>query len=292
MRHRSIPRLLLSLFLAGAALPALADDVYLTNGKVFEGVIAEVTETAVRIRMPGGELSLARSQVLRVETGDSGFAEFLRRKAALGKAAGAAEWLGLARWARASGLDQGAREAALRAADLDPHLQGLAPLLRGMGYELDEQLDRWIPYDDSMRRRGFVLADGEWITREEHRQLTRAREEDFARRRAEREAADAARRTELVLQLAEAQLYREVARSTEPVYSGVPLAYGYGFPYVVIPGFVVDPHVDPHVSLPDPPGTLHHVPGQLPQAKPGSGRFIHVPGSILPSGAARSSGRR
>jgi DNA-binding transcriptional ArsR family regulator len=284
MQLRSILRLLLPLLLI-APLRLAADDVYLTNGKTFEGVIAEVSETSVRIRMPGGEISLPRSQVLRVEKQDSGFAEYLRRKQALGAGAPAAAWLDLARWARANELEQGAREAALRAAEIDPSLPGLGKVLRGMGYVLDEQAGRWMPYAESMRRRGFVLADGEWITREEHRELVRAREEELARHRAEREAASAARRAELVLQIAETQLYREAIRATAPVYPVGPVTYGYGFPLVVIPGFIVDPHPAPHD-----PGTPRHVPGQLPQGRSGSGRLLHVPGSLLPNDSARSSG--
>ena len=47
------------------AVPALADDVYLVNGRKFEGVIAETAGSQVRIRMQGGVLSLPKDQVLR-----------------------------------------------------------------------------------------------------------------------------------------------------------------------------------------------------------------------------------
>src|SRR6185436_6790936 len=187
--------LLLGLF---PLAPAWADTVYLANGRTFENVIAETTETEVKIRMPGGSLSLPRSHVLRVEASDSDFAEYLRRKEAIGRNGSAADWLLLARWARLNGLEQGVREAALAAAHLDPHLEGLAPLLRSHGYVLDPQLDRWIPYADSMRRQGFVLADGQWISREENAARQRAREEEMERRRAERAATQAAQATQAV----------------------------------------------------------------------------------------------
>ena len=80
MRNRSLP--LLSLLLL-TAVPAFADDVYLVNGRKFEGVIAETAGSQVRIRMQGGTLSLPKDQVLRVEAGDSNLAEYLRRKEAL-----------------------------------------------------------------------------------------------------------------------------------------------------------------------------------------------------------------
>src|SRR5262249_11061836 len=146
-------------------------------GKSFEGVIAVVGDTQVRVQMPGGEIRLPRSSVVRVETADSGFAQYLRKKEALGHSARAADWLDLARWAKAIGFEQGVREAALKAADLDPHLPGLAALLRPFGYVYDVQLDGFIPYADAMRRKGYVQANGEWITREESAARAREREE-------------------------------------------------------------------------------------------------------------------
>src|SRR5215218_2492533 len=140
MRTHHLLLFLLPLF----AVPALADDVYLVNGRKFEGVIAETVDAQVRIQMQGGTLSLPSSQVLRVEQGDSSFAEYLRRKEALKKnpSARAADWLELARWAQVKQLDQATREAALTAAALDPKLDGLGPILRPYGYVLDSQLDR------------------------------------------------------------------------------------------------------------------------------------------------------
>src|SRR5262245_1595156 len=139
MRTRPLFLLLRSL----TAVPVSADDVYLTNGRKFEGVIAETTDSQVRIRMQGGTLSLPRSQVLRVEAGDSSLAEYLLRKEVLKKGnppATASDWLELALWARGEDLGQAARESALAAAVLNPRLDGLAPVLRGYGYVLDEQL--------------------------------------------------------------------------------------------------------------------------------------------------------
>ena len=167
MRLRLLPLLL---FGSAAALPAAADDVFLNNGNSFEGVIAEVTATQVRIRMPGGELSLPRSAVARVEKGEAPFAEFLAREKALRRDpdATAADWVELARWAKAQGLATATREAALQAARLDPQLAALEPLLRGLGYVYDRELARWIPYAESTRRCGFVEHGGAWITRAEH----------------------------------------------------------------------------------------------------------------------------
>src|SRR6185369_1472962 len=109
MRSRNRLATVLPLLLSGvlAATAASADIVYLNNGKTFEGVIAVVADSQVRIKMPGGEIRLPRSSVARIETADSSFAEFTRRKEALGKGGKAADWLDLARWSKANSFEQG-----------------------------------------------------------------------------------------------------------------------------------------------------------------------------------------
>jgi hypothetical protein len=278
MRIRCLAALLFSL---AALAPAWADTVYLANGRKFENVVAETTETEVKIRMPGGSLSLPRSHVLRVESSDSNFAEYLRRKEAIrrgGSTSDAADWLALARWARQQGLEQGAREAALAAAGLDPRLAGLAPLLRAHGYVLDEQLDRWVPYADYMRRRGFVLADGQWISREESEARQRTREEELARRRAERAATQAAEATqaarEVELALANMELRERLQRTEQPATVG--------WPVYVYPGSWFIPPAGPcHHCGPRPEPEPPSSPDPGPQ-QPRSHGVFHVPGSLLP----------
>jgi hypothetical protein len=250
MRTRSLPLLLL---LPLIAVPALADDVYLVNGRKFEGVIAETTDTQVRIRMQGGTLSLPKEQVLRVDQGDSNLAEYLRRKDLLKKSptTRAADWL--------------ARESALAAAALDPRLEALGPAMRGYGYVLDPQLDRWIPYADSMRRRGLVQVNGQWISREEYQARLQAQEEENARRYAARQEAARAAREDRLAALAELSMVRQMTQPAEPS----PYPYSpYGIPFsgyvVVAPGFG---------------GGGHHRP---PHGQMGSVGFTHIPGSLIP----------
>jgi len=226
--------LLLLLVPAGA----LADDVHLTNGGVFEDVLAEWQGDSLRVRMPGGELRLARSSVERVVETTGGQAEYLRRAEALRAGrAGAAAWLDLARWARAEGLGRAAREAALEAGERDPRLAGLAPLLEGYGLVLHGEAGRWITHEESMRRQGFVRYDGRWITRREHAELERAAAEEAAvaraeieRRRVERAAAEA--------RLAAAQLELERERLVTAQTLAPPVYYApvYYPPFVVVPG--------------------------------------------------------
>lgn len=263
MRTRSLPLLLLGSLIA---VPALADDVYLVNGRKFEGVIAETAGSQVRIQMQGGTLSLPREQVLRVDEGDSNLAEYLRRKEALRKnpSARAVDWLELSRWAHGKELDQAGRESALVAAALDPRLDGLGPVLRRYGYVLDPQLDRWVPYADSMRRRGFVQSSGQWITRDEYQARLRAQEEESARRFAAGQEAARAAREDRLAALAELSVVRQLAQQAQPAYSypiyGVPF---YGPQVYVVPGLGN--------------GDGHRRPrGQGPAG------FTHIPGSLIP----------
>jgi hypothetical protein len=276
MRIRPLPLLLLGSLVAA---PALADDVYLVNGRKFEGVVAEAAGSQVRIRMQGGTLSLPKDQVLRIDEVDSNLAEYLRRKDLLKKnpATRATDWLELSRWAYGKELDQAARESALAAAVLDPKLEGLGPVLRGYGYVLDPQLDRWIPYADSMRRRGFILSNGEWISREEHAARVAVQQEQTARASAARQEASRAAREDRLAALAELSVVRQLAQPAPPPYPYPPYGELYGVPVFVAPGF--GGGRGGHHRPPFRPGSpsFTHIPGSL-------GVGFHIPGSLVPGG--------
>ncbi|HVR97428.1 MAG TPA: hypothetical protein VMW27_12490, partial [Thermoanaerobaculia bacterium] len=232
-------------------------------------------------------VSLPLSQVERVEKADSSFAEYLRRKEALRRAEpGAAGWLELAQWARSRGLAQGSREAALLAAQLDPRLPGLEPLMRGIGYVLDQDLDRWIPYADSMRRRGFVESNGQWISREEYAEKQRRQEEELSRLRTARAEIEAARAAHAAkLKLAELEEEQERRRAEDSYWD-----YGYGIPYYGYVGYWPPTPVPPCCGRPNPPGGGHHPggpehhpsPPERPRMDNGSSSFTRMPGSLIP----------
>lgn len=163
---------------------AVADDVHLVNGAVFEDVSTERTDTHVLIEMPIGRLRLPAEQVARIVDGDSPIATYRRRSNALlsDPSSGAADFLDLARWAVRQGLSGQARQAALIAARFDPDLGGLTELLTGLGYEKVAGIG-WLPYAEAQRSRGLVLLDGEWLTRRE-REARIARELRDAQRAA------------------------------------------------------------------------------------------------------------
>ncbi len=249
--------------------PAGADDVLLKNGRAFEGVIAEVAGERVRIRIPGGELSLPLAQVLRIDAAESAYAGYVARRRELrGRAgAGAEDWLALARWALAHDLGQCAREAALVAAALDPRLAGLEALLHGFGYRLDAELGRFIPHEEWMTRRGFVSYQGEWITRgEQEARLLRVRQEMAERAAhlaAEREAAW--RRAEI------AELRHRPRRET---YLVVP---AFSYPVAFFPGFFFPQPIPPAPPAGEPEDGTAPPPQQRIDSF-----LLRQPGSLLP----------
>lgn len=174
------------LLFAALAAPAGADTVYLVNGNKFEEVIAERSAGEVRIRMPYGEIVLPEKVVARVERSASAWQGYSERKAELdGTDASARDWLELALWADRQGFERGVREAALRAGERDPGVDGLAPLMARFGRIFDRQEGRWLAEADYMRRRGYRLWSGEWLPGDEYAARLRAHEEAEARRREE-----------------------------------------------------------------------------------------------------------
>lgn len=285
--RRSLPLLAAAvavpLALAMAA-PATADTVRLRNGRAYEGVIAEEVAGGVRIRLAFGHLVLPHEQVLAVEKSPSALAEYLLRKKDLSRdpEAGAAEWLGLARWAREQDIPQGVREAALLAAEADPALPGLEPLLRPFGFVHDVEAGRWLPFEESMARRGMVRDDGEWVSLAQQRE----RQADRERRRAELAREEATRRLAAAAEAIEREtlrraLDRQSAVAQPPVVVGFPVL---AYPVLTSPVFVVVP--PPHTPAPQPQPT--------PQVAPrhGYGSLLHrAPGSLLPPPDPASFGK-
>ncbi|HVS13182.1 MAG TPA: hypothetical protein VMV46_04615 [Thermoanaerobaculia bacterium] len=178
------------ILLALAPAATRGDDVHLENGRVFEEVVATVTESHVVIEMAHGRLRLPRAQVLRVEQRETPLQTFRERRAALLAASRspAESWAELARWAWAHGLGRDAVETALRAVRLDPEVGGLDGMLRQQGFERDPELG-WVPLAVAMERRGLVSYRGEWVTPERRAALeAEAEAEAEARAAAERRA--------------------------------------------------------------------------------------------------------
>ncbi len=272
-----------------------ADTVYLKNGNSFENVVAELTDTQVRIHLPFGEISIARDRVTRVEKRRSAFQEFLARWEALQNhsSATAKSWLDLALWARDQGLKRGFREAAVRAAELEPKLEGLQRIMPRMDFVFNESLEAWIPHAESQRRRGLVEYRGDWITPTERAdRLTEERAAEVNRLAAKRQE----RIAQVVELLALAQLRQSAAASgraqpTMGVTYAVPSAY-------VVPGFFGVPagFLAPRVVVRKPAAVITHSDVQAAPPRPRHHRGTwhdlvnRQPGSLLPvGGRTRSS---
>lgn len=278
MRQRTVPAVLLALVLTAAGLlvapPATGDDVYLTNGRVFEGVVAEVQRYAdrpdrVAIRLPGGTISMPAGRVARIVHDETALEVFLARRDALTAGTGggsASDWVELARWARDHGVDSGYRQAARRAADLDPGAPGLAPLMRHLGLLYDESADRWLSEEELMRRRGYVQFQGSWVTPEQRAAVLARAAEAAARERA---ARDDARRDAVLLAMASA-LADDEDTSTGTGYARQPVVVGASAGYWV-PVAPVTHRGRPHGD----PGRHDHGAGR--EAAPDRGRQRPAP---------------
>lgn len=275
------------------ALPVAADEVHLTNGETFEGVIAEVQGDHVAIHLPHGMIRLPMTRVVRIDRSVSAYEEFLARAEALAGSTSAQEWLTLALWARDHDLRSGERDAALEAARLDPDLEGLAPVMRDLGFARDDQLGGWIPYDELMTRKGYVQVDGRWVSAEIVAEAARQAREEHERQVADRRADQVDRAITLLALAQLQQSQNETERQSTPavVYPyGAPV----GAPVAVFPGSYVlrgrqagghrgpgDGHPDgggqpPQVAHPRSPAhntvtwddVAHHQPGSIIPIQP------------------------
>lgn len=235
------------LFVAVVAPQILdADVVHLTNGRTMEGVILEQTPDRVVLQLAFGEIGLPRSSVDRIEPGRSPLQEYLERRSGLEQGQGtASEWLELALWADREGLDHNAREATLMAARLDPGLPGLDPLMTALGYEYEENLAVWMSHDEIMRRRGYVLSNGRWLSPSQAAAFKRAQEAAEAGELERQRRDRLARAMEMLVltQIAQAEESRRLREEASAIQYGLPLWGGY--PVVVAPGYWPRPPLRP-----------------------------------------------
>lgn len=225
---------------------AHADIVHLKSGRAMEGVILEESPDRVLLQLPFGEIGLPRSSVLRIDRGRSAFQEFLDLRFELRRSDGtASEWLELARWAEQEGLDHSAREATLVAARLNPGLPGLVPAMVALGYDYEENSGVWIRRDELMRRRGYILSNGSWLSPDQVTALRRERESARAVEMERQRQDRLARAMEMMVlaQVAQAEESRRLREEAVIVRYGIPLWGGY--PVIEAPGPWPRPHFDP-----------------------------------------------
>ena len=230
MRPRPRPSRLLPVISALLVLPwgssglALADDVYLANGQVFEDVETREVGDRLVIQLEIGRLTLAKSDVVEIVERALPLESFLDRRKVLqdDPQPNAASWLELARFARSHSLDEAHRSAVLMASRIDPTHPGLAVPMRGLGYVLADDGVEWLPEAEVMRRRGLVRYEGEWLDPLEARrrvselETTRQDEEAWRERRAAHESPAALPRSSTSTEdvaLAQVELMRDLVET-------------------------------------------------------------------------------
>jgi hypothetical protein len=228
---RSIMRavVLAGLITALASASAHADRVHLVGGNVIEGRATRQGDR-VTIELGSGVISVAASDVARIESTDSEIQQFERRAARLaaGDIRGTLE---LAQFCRDHDMRDRERELLQRVLKLDPdHAEARARL----GYVRPES-GGWILRDDQMRAQGMVQQDGQWMTPAQRLEIEQARAQT-ERARHERDQAKAE------LEAKRVELQRERAASAEESEPPAPASsdplpamyygyYGYGYPY-------------------------------------------------------------
>lgn len=112
----SILYIIFSLLLA---LPLQADDIYLKNGRVLEGVVLERSDSQIVIEVAAGQMTLPAGMVERIETAPSRLTDFEAREATLAED-DVEGWVALAFWAADNRLDTRSRATFEKVLTLDP----------------------------------------------------------------------------------------------------------------------------------------------------------------------------
>ncbi len=197
-----------------AAVPALADTVFLRGGGQITGEIIERTEESVTIDVGGGSMTARMSSVVSIEESTSPLQEYRARAATLSEDDTDA-WRELARWAASRALSS---QAAKAYSQVIAALPDDEEANRGLGrVKLD---GRWVSEEESFVARGFVEFEGEWITPSERQAILTDRR---ARELADRQANEAAIKAIEAEQTAEKQreaAEQESARRANSVHWG------------------------------------------------------------------------
>ncbi|RMF71268.1 MAG: hypothetical protein D6744_18240, partial [Planctomycetota bacterium] len=110
-----------------APTPLRGDVFHLKSGGAIEGELIEQNDVGYRVRTKIGVMTLARADVVRIESSESPLAELDRRRAATPDEPDAL--VAFAAWCREHDFKADARKALLRAIELDPdHAEARAAL--------------------------------------------------------------------------------------------------------------------------------------------------------------------
>ena len=164
------------------ASPAVADEIALKGGGRVSGEIVERTETALKVDIGAGRITVPLESVVEIREGSSPLGEYRERAAALapGDVTG---WRELARWASKEGLAHQAREAYSRVLTSMPDDPEANRALGRVHHD-----GRWMKEADAYRAECYVEFEGEWLLPEERQAILDERAASEARNREELEA--------------------------------------------------------------------------------------------------------
>jgi hypothetical protein len=168
-----------------AAVPALADDVFLRGGGKITGQIIDQTSESVTVDIGGGTITAKMSSVVKIDKKESPLQEYRKRAAAI-PAGDAEAWRKLARWAQGYSLSSQARQAYREVLKILPDDEEANKAL-GM-VKLD---GKWVTQEESYRARGYVQFEGTWMTPAEKQSMIAERQAQKAKAEAARQANDA-----------------------------------------------------------------------------------------------------
>lgn len=145
---------------------ATADIVHLVSGDRIEGEILSEDDHRIHIKTSIGVQSIAWDEVDRVERMSDPQQVYEQRARALAKDGSADGWCELGLWAADKNLPKLAEQAWRRALVFDPdHVRSRESL----GYVLFRS--RWVTVGEAKRAQGYVLVDGQWVSREDKERL-------------------------------------------------------------------------------------------------------------------------
>jgi len=204
--------------IALAAVPALADDVYLRGGGQITGEIIERTESSVTVDVGGGgTMTVRMSSVVRIEEGTSPLQEYRTRAESI-PAGNVEAWRELARWATGRALSSQASKAYSQVVAILPEDQEANRALGRVKLN-----GKWVTEEESYRARGFVDFEGEWMTSGERQSILADRR---VREKADRQANEAAIQAIEAEQKAEKK-QAEAERLADQRYRN-PVVWGWG----------------------------------------------------------------
>ena len=250
-----------------------ADEVLLRGGGRLHGIVVEHSADSIVVETGPGRITLPLARIERIVPGTSQLATYRRRAGAL-TSTDVQGWLELALWAQDVGLATQARAAFEHVVSLDP---ANAKAQRGLGNVLLGE--RWVTPEESLRARGYVPFEGNWVTPAERDAAMAERVAQAEAARAAQEQAARTREAEARARTAEAEARRAEADASASEAGGIPLWGSFG------PGFVASPTL---IAL-CPVCRHRHAPGPCSGSQP---PVRTVPNISVPRDHAPSTVRR